>query len=123
MNVTMLGATIKSRYKLMDEEESGSFGSVYIVRDNENNCLHAAKIMHPEHANDQELISRFQREAYILQGLSDPHIGRIIDCGNDGAIYYIVMEYVDGQSLRHYITTSGRIEDLRALNYARQIAE
>jgi serine/threonine protein kinase len=123
MKVNMLGGTIKGRYKLIDEIESGSFGTVYIARDNENNCLHAAKIMHPEHANDQELISRFQREAYILQGLSDPHIVRIIDCGNDGAIYYIVMEYVDGQSLRYYITTSGRIEELRALNYAKQIAE
>src|SRR6266516_1318613 len=119
----MLGGTIKGRYKLIDEVESGSFGTVYIARDKENNCLHAAKIMHSEHANDQELISRFQREAYILQGLSDPHIVRIIDCGNDGDIYYIVMEYVDGQSLRYYMTTSGRIEALRALNYAKQIAE
>src|SRR6266700_422590 len=84
----MLGGTIKGRYKLIDEVESGSFGTVYIARDKENNCLHAAKIMHSEHANDQELISRFQREAYILQGLSDPHIVRIIDCGNDGDILY-----------------------------------
>ena len=123
MKSNMLGGIIKGRYKLIDEIESGSFGTVFIARDTENNCLYAAKIMHPEHANDQELISRFQQEAYILQGLSDPHIVRIIDCGNDGATYYIVMEYVDGQSLRYYITTSGRMEELRALNYARQIAE
>jgi serine/threonine-protein kinase len=48
---------------------------------------------------------------------------RIIDYGNDGDLYYIIMEYVDGQSLRYYITTSGRIEALRALNYTKQIAE
>src|SRR5215471_16051659 len=92
MKTNMLGGIIKGRYKLIDEIESGSFGTVYIARDKENNSLYAAKIMHSEHANDQELISRFQREAYILQGLSDPHIVRIIDCGNDGALYYIVME-------------------------------
>jgi serine/threonine protein kinase len=114
---------IKGRYKLIDEIESGSFGTVYIARDMESNCLYAAKIMHPEHARDSSLTSRFQREAYILQGLSDPHIVRIIDYGNDGDVYYIVEEYVDGQSLKYYITTSGRIEPLRALNYTRQIAE
>jgi serine/threonine protein kinase len=114
---------IKGRYKLIDEIESGSFGTVYIARDMESNCLYAAKIMHPEHARDSSLTSRFQREAYILQGLSDPHIVGIIDYGNDGDVYYIVEEYVDGQSLKYYITTSGRIEPLRALNYTRQIAE
>jgi serine/threonine protein kinase len=121
--MSMLGSVIKSRYKIIDEIESGSFGTVYIARDKESNCLYAAKIMHSEHARDEELISRFQREAYILQGLSDPHIVRIIDYGNDSDLYYIIMEYVDGQSLRYYITTSGRIEALRALNYTKQIAE
>jgi len=120
--MSMIGSIIKSRYKIIDEIESGSFGTVYIARDKESNCLYAVKVMHPEHALDSELISRFQREAYILQGLSDPHIVRIIDYGNDGDLYYIVMEYVDGQSLRYYITTSGRIEALRALNYTWQIA-
>lgn len=114
---------IKGRYKLIDEIESGSFGTVYIARDMESNILYAAKIMHPEHARDSSLTSRFQREAYILQGLSDPHIVRIIDYGNDGDVYYIVEEFVDGQSLKYYITTSGRIEPLRALNYTKQIAE
>jgi serine/threonine protein kinase len=121
--MSMLGSTIKSRYKIIDEIESGSFGTVYIARDKESNCLYAAKVMHSELARDNELISRFQREAYILQGLSDPHIVRIIDYGNDSELYYIIMEYVDGQSLRYYITTSGRIEALRALNYTKQIAE
>ncbi len=114
---------IKGRYKLIDEIESGSFGTVYIARDMESNILYAAKIMHPEHARDSSLTSRFQREAYILQGLSDPHIVRIIDYGNDGDVYYIIEEFVDGQSLKYYITTSGRIEPLRALNYTKQIAE
>ena len=123
MHNGFLGSTIKGRYKLIDEIESGSFGTVYIARDMDSNCLYAAKIMHPEHARNSSLTTRFQREAQILQSLSDPHIVRIIDYGNDGDTYYIVMEYVDGQSLRYYITTSGRIEALRALNYARQIAE
>jgi serine/threonine protein kinase len=114
---------IKGRYKLIDEIESGSFGTVYIARDMQSNSLYAAKIMHPEHARDSSLTSRFQREAYILQGLSDPHIVRIIDYGNDGDVYYIIEEFVDGQSLKYYITTSGRIEPLRALNYTKQIAE
>src|SRR5712692_625498 len=122
-NSVKLGNVIKSRYRLIDEIESGSFGTVYIARDLETNSLYAAKVMHPEHSRDPELTERFQREAHILQSLSDSHIVGIIDFGHDSDVYFIVMEYVDGQSLKHYMNTSGRIEPLRAFDYTRQIAE
>jgi serine/threonine protein kinase len=119
----LLGSIIKGRYKLIDERGSGSFGEVYIARDLQTNSLYVAKIMYPDHAYDNELLERFKREAYILQSLNDPHIVRIVDYGNDGNTYFIIMHHIDGQNLKYYITNYGPIEPLRAINYVLQIAD
>src|SRR5207244_3849721 len=95
----------------------------YVARDTENNHIYAVKVMHLELSNDGELLARFQREAHIHLNLSDPHIVRIVDYGNDNQMYYIVMEYIDGQNLKYHMITHGPMEPLRALNYTRQIAE
>jgi serine/threonine-protein kinase len=123
MNAEMIGRVINNRYKLLDERGSGSFGSVYIVRDLQNNYLYAAKTLHLGYAEDNELLERFKREAYILQGLNDPHIVRIVDYGNDKDIYFIIMSHVDGQNLKYYMLNYGPMEPLRALNYVQQVAE
>ncbi len=119
----LLGRLIKSRYKLIDQRGSGSFGEVYIARDLQTNYLYAAKVMYQDHATDSELLERFKREAYILQSLNDPHIVRIVDYGNDGNIYFIIMNHIDGQNLKYHIATYGPMEPLRALNYILQAAE
>ena len=123
MNNDLVGRTINGRYKLIDERGSGSFGSVYIARDMLTNYLYAAKIMHLDQSQDSELLERFKREAYILQRLNDPHVVRLVDYGNDGGIYFIIMHHVDGQNLKWYIETYGPMEVLRALNYTIQAAE
>ena len=122
MSTDLLGLIIKGRYKLIDERGNGSFGTVYIARDLLSNYVYAAKIMHPDHAYDSELLERFKREAYILQSLNDPHIVRIVDYGNDNNIYFIILYHVDGQNLKDYIV-DGPMEPLRALNYIIQAAE
>ena len=123
MNGDMLNRVIKGKYKLIDERGRGSFATVYIARDTLNNCIYAIKIMHLEFSNDGELLARFQREAHILLNLSDPHIVRIVDYGNDNNTHFIVMDYIDGQNLKYYLITYGPMEAGRALNYAHQIAE
>ncbi|GAC1426971.1 MAG: hypothetical protein PVS3B3_19560 [Ktedonobacteraceae bacterium] len=123
MNGDMTGRVIKGRYKLIDERGRGSFATVYIARDLEDNHIYAIKMMHIELSNDGELLARFQREAHILLNLSDPHIVRIVDYGNDDNMHYIVMDYIDGQNLKYHMLTEGQMDTLHALNYARQIAE
>jgi serine/threonine protein kinase len=123
MGVDMIGRTIKGRYKLIDERGRGSFATVYVARDIENNHIYALKVMHIELSNDDELLARFQREAHILLNLSDPHIVRIVAYGEDNNMNYIVMDYIDGQNLKYFMLSDGPMEALRALKYARQIAE
>ena len=123
MSNDLVGRTINGRYKLIDERGSGSFGSVYIARDMLTNYLYAAKIMHLDQSQDSELLERFKREAYILQRLNDPHVARLVDYGNDGGIYFIILHHIDGQNLKWYIETYGPMEVLRALNYIIQAAE
>jgi serine/threonine protein kinase len=125
MNGDMIGRVIrgKGHYKLIDERGRGSFATVYIARDLEDNRIYAVKVMHLELSSDGELLARFQREAHILLNLSDAHIVHIFDYGNDNNMHYIVMDYIDGQSLKYYMINQGPLEPLRALNYARQITE
>lgn len=123
MNGEMLGRLIKGHYKLIDELGRGTFATVYIARDTKTNRIYAVKIMHHELSDDGELLARFQREAHILLHLSDPHIVRIFDYGDESDLHYIVMDYIDGQNLKYHILTHGPIEPLLALDYARQIAE
>ncbi len=123
MNGDMLGRVINGKYKLIDERGRGSFATVYVARDTENNHIYAIKVMHLELSGDGELLARFQREAHIHLNLSDPHIARIVDYGNDSSMYYIVMEYIDGQNLKYHMLTHGPMDPLRALNYTRQIVE
>lgn len=123
MNGDMIGRVIKGRYKLIDERGRGSFATVYVARDRENNRIYAIKVMHIELSNEEELLARFQREAHILLNLNDPHVVRIIDYGNDNNTHYIVMDYIDGQSLKYHMLQEGQMDPLHALNYAHQIAE
>ncbi len=123
MKNDLLGHVINGRYKLVDERGDGNFGTVFIARDLLTNYLYAAKIMHMDHSNDAELLERFKREAYILQSLNHPHVVRLVDYGNEGMIYYIMMHHIDGQNLKWYIQTYGPMEVLRAFNYIIQAAE
>lgn len=123
MSGGMMGRVIKDRYKLIDERGHGSFATVYIARDLHDNHIHAIKVMHDEFSSEDELLARFQREAHILLNLDDPHIVKIFDYGDDNNTHYIVMDYIDGQSLKYYMINEGQMHPLRALNYAHQIAE
>lgn len=123
MTNDLLGRQVKGRYKLIDERGSGNFGTVYIARDLQTNYLYAAKIMRIDLIDDNELVERFKREAVILYNLNDIHIVRVIDYGNEGPLYYIIMHHIDGQNLKYYTTQYGPMEPLRALDYIHQAAE
>jgi serine/threonine-protein kinase len=125
MNDDMIRRVIQGRYsyKLIDERGRGSFATVYIARALEDNRIYAVKVMHLELASNDEMLARFQREAYILLNLNDPHIVHLFDYGSDNNITFIVMDYIDGQNLKYHMINQSPLEPLRALRYAHQIAE
>lgn len=123
MVADLVGREIKGRYRLIDERGSGNFGTVYIARDLVTNYLYAAKIMRIDHTDDNELVERFKREAFILYNLNDEHIVRVVDYGNEGLLYFIVMHHIDGQNLKYYMQHYGPMEPLRALDYVHQVTE
>lgn len=117
------GRTIRNRYKLIDKLAKGTFGTVYIVRDLQTNYLYAIKILHFNFLRNHEVVTRFMREAYLPLSIDNPHIVRVIDYGEDGGIYFIVMDYIDGQSLKYVMVNFKPLEVRQALNYMRQITE
>ncbi len=122
----LVGHTIKGKaghYKLIDVRGSGSMATVYVSRDLDTNRIFAVKVLRPEIANQGEFLERFHREAQILLFLADPHIVRPVEYGDDGDLHYIVMDYVDGTTLKEQIIASAPFSIDRALDVALQAAE
>jgi serine/threonine-protein kinase len=118
----MVGRVLKNRYKLIDERGSGSMATVYIGRDLETNRLYAVKVLSRQAAAESELVERFQREFELLSRLSGPHVVSPVDCGEDKGCLFIVMDYVDGHTLKHAVLTGGAFPVLRAVDAIEQAA-
>ncbi len=118
----MLGRLLKNRYKLIDERGRGSMATVYIGRDLETNRIYAVKVLTREAAIDTELSERFQREFELLSRISGPHVVAPVDFGEDKGSLFIVMDYVDGHTLKHAVLTGGPLQPRRAVDVIEQSA-
>lgn len=118
----MLGRLLKNRYKLIDERGRGSMATVYIGRDLETNRIYAVKVLSREAAADTELSERFQREFELLSRISGPHVVAPVDFGEDKGSLFIVMDYVDGHTLKHAVLTGGPFQIKRAVDIIEQSA-
>ena len=94
---------------------------VYLAEDQELGRRVAVKILHERYANDEQFVERFRREATHAAGLSHPNIVSIYDRGEADGSYYIVMEYVEGRTLKELIGTRGPCPVPVAIAYTRQI--
>ncbi|MGE8204131.1 Stk1 family PASTA domain-containing Ser/Thr kinase [Heyndrickxia sp. NPDC080065] len=99
----LIGRRISDRYKIISMIGGGGMANVYLARDIILDRDVAIKILRLDFANEQEFIHRFQREAQSATSLNHPNIVNIYDVGEEEDIYYIVMEYVDGMTLKQYI--------------------
>lgn len=110
------------RYVLLDLIGQGGMGRVYLARDSRLNRRVALKILSPERVNNPRAIARFQREARVGAQLQHENLIRIYDFGESAGRFYLVMEYIEGNTIGHYITTRGRIPPRVAASLGRQIA-
>lgn len=117
----MINTVLDDRYQLVEKIGSGGMADVYKAKDLLLDRIVAVKILHPSFADDSEFIARFRREAQSAGKLSHPNIVGIYDVGCDQGYHYIVMEYVEGETLKHYINTHPHISVDTAVRIAIEI--
>lgn len=118
----LTGKVLGNRYILLDKIGDGGMALVYKARCQLLNRYVAVKILRPEYIQDEEFVKKFKRESLAVASLSHPNIVSIYDVGQEDDIYYIVMEYVKGCTLKEYIKDKGKINYIETLNIVRQIA-
>ena len=99
----MIGRVLGGRYEIISEVGSGGMAIVYKAKCRLLNRFVALKILKDQYREDKEFVARFIRESQAAASLSNPNIVSVFDVGNDGDINYIVMELVEGITLKDYI--------------------
>lgn len=117
----IIGKRISGRYKILDMIGGGGMANVYLAHDMILDRDVAVKMLRLDFANDEEFIRRFHREAQSATSLAHPNIVSIYDVGEEDGLYYIVMEYVDGQTLKQYIQQHSPIQVQDALDIMQQL--
>lgn len=119
----MIGKLLGNRYEILEQLGGGGMALVWKGKDTFLNRLVTIKVLRPEYASDQDFVRRFRREAQAVASLSHPNIVSIYDVGQENESHYLVMEYVDGESLKELIRREAPLSPPRAIQLARQIAE
>lgn len=123
----MIHHTLNDRYVIMEAVGSGGVANVYRAYDKVLDRSVAVKMLREDvvenNADFKEFIMRFRTEAQSVAKLSHPNIVTMYDVGHDGNTDYIVMEYVDGETLKKKIEREGALDETTALKIAMQIAE
>lgn len=118
----MIGRRLNDRYKLLKMIGGGGMANVYLAHDDILDRDVAVKILRLDYANNEEFIKRFHREAQSVTTLSHPNIVNIYDVGEEEGIYYLVMEYVPGRTLKQYIVQQGMLSVTETLDVMEQLA-
>jgi beta-lactam-binding protein with PASTA domain/predicted Ser/Thr protein kinase len=118
---SLIDTLFDGRYRIVRKLGAGGMADVYLAEDQELGRRVAIKILNGRHANDDQFIERFRREAKNAAALNHPNIVSIYDRGEAEDTYYIAMEYLDGRSLKELIVGHGPAPINVAIEYARQI--
>ena len=117
------GMYISDRYEIIEKIGSGGMADVYKAKCHRLNRYVAIKILKQEFSSDKNFITKFRGEAQSAAGLSHPNIVSVYDVGEDAGLYYIVMELVEGITLKKFIEKKGRLDIKEAVGITIQIAQ
>ena len=117
------GIYIENRYEILEKIGSGGMSDVYKTRDIKLNRFVAIKFLKPEYCEDKNFVKNFQIEAQSAAALLHPNVVSVYDVNQTDGTYYIVMEYVDGITLKKYIDRNGKLPVKEATSIAIQIAQ
>ena len=116
------GMYLADRYEIIEKIGSGGMADVYKAKCHKLNRLVAIKVLKSEYCADANFVRKFRVEAQSAAGLSHPNIVGVYDVGEESGIHYIVMELVQGITLKNYIDMKGKLDVREALNISIQIA-
>lgn len=119
----LINRTLDKRYTILERIGGGGMADVYRAHDKLLDRSVAVKVLRSQFTSDEEFVTRFRREAQAAARLSHPNIVNIYDVGCDEDIYYIVMEYISGETLKERIQRAGQLSIESAVRIALEIAE
>ena len=117
-----LGMLIGGRYEVLEKIGTGGMSDVYKAKDQKLNRFVAVKVLKQEFSENRNFVSKFRVEAQAAAGLMHPNIVNVYDVGEENGIHYIVMELVEGITLKKYIEKKVRLTTKEAISIAIQVA-
>lgn len=117
------GQKINDRYEIIKSIGEGGMANVYLAYDTYLDRRVAVKVLRGDLSNDEKFVRRFQREALSASSLSHPNIVEMYDVGEDNGIYYIIMEYIEGKTLKQLIKKRGGLTLSEAIDIMLQITD
>lgn len=116
------GMIIAERYEILGKIGTGGMADVYKAKDHKLNRFVAVKVLKAEFREDTTFIRKFKSEAQAAAGLTHPNIVNVFDVGDDEGVYYIVMELIEGITLKEYISKKGKLSIKEATSIAIQVS-
>lgn len=116
------GMIIAERYEILGKIGTGGMADVYKAKDHKLNRFVAVKVLKAEFREDTTFIRKFRSEAQAAAGLTHPNIVNVFDVGDDEGLYYIVMELIEGITLKDYISKKGKLSVKEATSIAIQVS-
>lgn len=117
-----IGMMIGDRYEILEKIGTGGMSDVYKAKDQKLNRFVAVKVLKQEFGENANFVSKFRIEAQAAAGLMHPNIVNVYDVGEEGGIHYIVMELVEGITLKKYIEKKARLSVKEAISIAIQVS-
>lgn len=117
-----IGMIIGDRYEILEKIGTGGMSDVYKAKDHKLNRFVAVKVLKQEFSENANFVSKFRIEAQAAAGLMHPNVVNVYDVGEEDGIYYIVMELVEGITLKKYIEKKARLSVKEAISIAIQIS-
>lgn len=115
------GMFVGDRYEIVNKIGTGGMSDVYKAKDHTLGRFVAIKVLKPEFSEDVNFVTKFRMEAQSAAGLEHPNIVNIYDVGSENGMHYIVMEYVEGITLKTYIEKKGQLTFKEAVSIAIQV--
>ncbi len=118
---TLIDTLLDGRYRIIRKLGTGGMATVYLAEDQELGRRVALKLLDERHAQDEQFVERFRREAESAAGLSHPNVVSIYDRGETEGTYYIAMEYLEGKTLKELLVGRGPTPIRVAIDFTQQI--